>query len=177
MIDFAQLKKDVPIENAVAFLGLNLKPEGQQLRGACPTCKKGGDRTLVVTPSKGVFYCFTDKKGGDMLALVAHIQNVPIKEAGQFIADKVKAPHTVPEKKKGEEAVSLQPLEYLDMGHEAVVAVGFPEEVCKAVGIGYATKGLMRGYVAIPIRLPNGTLIGYAGIMETAKLPPTWRLT
>jgi hypothetical protein len=48
----------------------------------------------------------------------------------------------------------------------------------RALGIGYASKGLMKGYVAIPIRLPTGELTGYIGISE-AKLPksstfPTW---
>lgn len=179
MVDFAQLKKDVPIENVIGFLGLTMKPDGAQLRSPCPACEKGGDRALVVTPAKGVFYCFAAKTGGDLLALVSHINKVTIKEAGQFIAGKITAPDspTVPENKKGHDSDGeFKPLTYLEHDHELVTAVGFPDEVCKAVGIGYAPKGLMRGHIAIPIRLPDGHLVGYVGV-EQAKLPPTWRLT
>jgi hypothetical protein len=57
-----------------------------------------------------------------------------------------------------------------------VDAVGFDPETAKALGIGYASKGLMRGTVAVPIRLEDGTLTGYLGITE-AKLPPKWHLS
>jgi hypothetical protein len=36
----------------------------------------------------------------------------------------------------------------------------------EALGIGYTSKGMMKGYVAIPIRLPTGELTGYIGIIE-----------
>jgi hypothetical protein len=36
-----------------------------------------------------------------------------------------------------------------------------------------ANRGIMRGHVAVPIRLQDGTLAGYIGITE-AKLPPRW---
>jgi hypothetical protein len=46
----------------------------------------------------------------------------------------------------------------------------------EALGIGYAPKGMMKGYVAIPIRLPTGELTGYIGITE-AKLPKEFHLS
>jgi hypothetical protein len=42
--------------------------------------------------------------------------------------------------------------------------------------IGYAPKGMMKGYVAIPTRLPTGELTGYIGITE-AKLPKEFHLS
>jgi hypothetical protein len=51
-----------------------------------------------------------------------------------------------------------------------VEALGLTQEAAEALGIGYASKGMMKGYVAIPIRLPTGELTGYIGIPE-AKLP------
>jgi hypothetical protein len=42
-----------------------------------------------------------------------------------------------------------------------------------ALGIGYAPRGLMKGQVAIPIRLPTGD---YVGITE-AKLPKEFHLS
>jgi len=44
------------------------------------------------------------------------------------------------------------------------------------LGIGYAPKGMMKGYVAIPIRLPTGELTGYIGVTE-AKLPKEFHLS
>jgi hypothetical protein len=34
----------------------------------------------------------------------------------------------------------------------------------------------MRGTVAVPIRLEDGTLAGYIGVTEIEKLPPKWQL-
>jgi hypothetical protein len=58
------------------------------------------------------------------------------------------------------------PLDYLEHDHITVEALGLAE----ALGIGYAPKGMMKGYVAIPIRLPTGELTGYIGVTEE-KLP------
>lgn len=171
-VDFQELKARVSIEQASQLLGLTLKQDGHQFRSACPACNKGGERAIVITPAKGVYYCFAEKKGGDQLALVQHIRGCTIKEAGQFLSGD--AP--VPEKKKGEEPFVLQPLAYLEPEHELVIAIGFPFDVCNAVGIGYAPKGIMRGTVAVPIRLSSGKLVGYIGV-ENAKLPSQWRLT
>ena len=80
-VDFAELKTRVSIEQATQMLGLNLTPHGSQHRGPCPVCKTGGDRALVVTPAKGLFYCFAAKSGGDAIALVAHIRGISVKDA------------------------------------------------------------------------------------------------
>jgi hypothetical protein len=168
-LDFDAIKQRVSLEDAMKMLGLVMKPSNNQFRGPCPTCKDGGPRTLVITPGKG-FYCFTAKAGGDQIALVAHIKGVSAKEAAQFLAgDSPRG--TVPESESGSETKKLAPLPYLEHEHPAIDAVGFAPEFCKAHGIGYAGKGLMRGYVAIPFRDEHGTLLGYVGVQD-AKLPP-----
>ena len=80
-VDFAELKTRVSIEQAVQMLGINLVPHGSQYRGGCPVCKTGGDRALIVTPAKGLFYCFAKKTGGDVIALTAHIRGISVKDA------------------------------------------------------------------------------------------------
>jgi DNA primase len=86
-VDFAELKTRVSIEQAMQMLGLTLTIHGSQYRGACPVCKAGGDRALIVTPAKGLFYrfaCRGDKKlngAGDAIALTAHIRGISVKEA------------------------------------------------------------------------------------------------
>jgi hypothetical protein len=69
-IDFAALKQRVSIEQAARLLGLTLKQNGTQLRGPCPACGTTDQRALVLTPSKGMFYCHDAKTGGYLFRLV-----------------------------------------------------------------------------------------------------------
>lgn len=172
-IDFQDLKKSLAIEDAVPLLGLTLKPSGGQLRGACPACKAGGDRALVITPSKQVFYCFGASQGGDVIAFAAHIRSCSMKEAAEFLAGKTRHDPvasgstgqarseglTVPENKKA----GLNPLTYLLAKHPAVQALGITPETCSHFGAGYAPKGIMRGRLAIPIHDGQGELLAYCG--------------
>lgn len=57
-IDFAELKSHVGIESVVAMLDIRLKKFGDQWRGRCPIHGGGNDREFVVTPRKGLYYCF-----------------------------------------------------------------------------------------------------------------------
>lgn len=170
-IDFEELKQRVSIEQAVSLLNLDVAMSGKQRRGKCPVCEGNSDRNLVITPDKSVYYCFSDGKGGDQIALVAHIRGCSIKEAASFLAG------NKPEEKKSKEGHErgFQPLDYLQHDHEAVLAVGLEPDDAEALGIGYAPRGVLRGTVAVPVRLSDGKLAGYIGITE-AKLPPSWKL-
>ena len=186
-IDFAVVKETISFADAVSLLNLDLKPSGNQWRGKCPACKSGGDRALVVTEGKG-FFCFSLKRGGDQIALAAHVLDLPAKEAAQELAQRagivpgkgtVPSTGTVPRnssRERGGESSKLEPLSYLEHDHEAVHAVGFDPHKAKAMGIGYAPRGIMRGTVAVPIRDEEGTLLGYIGITE-AKLPSDFTST
>ncbi len=57
-----------------------------------------------------------------------------------------------------------------------VEALGLSQETAETLGIGYAPKGMTKGYVDIPIRLPTGELTGHIGITE-AKLPKEFHLS
>ena len=48
----------------------------------------------------------------------------------------------------------------LEFDQVTVEPLGIPPDSAEALGIGYAPKGMMKGYVAIPIRLPTGGLTG-----------------
>jgi len=166
-VDFAALKEAISIDRVVDLLGLSMKQTGGQLRGPCPVCQSGGDRALVVTPEKGVYYCFADKKGGDLIALAAHIREESAKDAATFIHNAF----TVPEAKEVKEtAKKLQPLS-LDPNHELVTAIGFDPEAADALGIGYCAKGVMKEMVAIPLRDETGELQHYVGVDQPVTLP------
>lgn len=171
-IDFEAVKANNPIADVAERLGLTLKKSGNTLRGPCPS-GEGGERGLAITPSKGVWYSFPLQKGGDVLALVQLVQDCDVKEAAQFLAGTEpleKAARPSPE--RGAER-GFRPLTYLEPEHPAVEALGLEPEDAKALGIGYASRGTLRGMVAVPIRSEDGTLAGYIGITD-AKLPPKW---
>lgn len=170
-LNFEEIKAANPISEVVERLGLNMSKSGASLRGKCPTCESGGDRNLVVTPDKNVFFCFSDGKGGDVLQLVSHVKKIGVKEAASWLA----GPSSAKEKEKGDKpAVGFAPLDYLEPDHEAVIALGFEPGDADRIGIGFAKRGIMKGLVAVPIRLTDGRLCGYIGISE-AKLPPGFK--
>lgn len=177
LLDFDQIKRDHSIDQVAERLGLDLKKSGNQLRGPCPSGEEG-PRKFVITPEKGVWYSFALGKGGDVLALVQLVNSCTVKEAAQFlVGDTVpleKAKQSSPKQSSGSER-GFKPLDYLVHDHEAVEALGFDSEVAQATGIGYAPRGVLKGQVAIPIRLADGTLAGYIGVIE-ATLPPKWHL-
>lgn len=176
-VDFAALKQRLTIEKTAELLGLELRQSGSTFRGPCPACGSGGDRALVITPAKQVWYCWAAHVGGDLIALTAHVRKCEPKEAAGWLdggtspsSKKEQSPE--PSTPKG--TSTLQPLD-LEYDHPAVAALGFDPVDAQQLGIGYAGRGIMRGLVAIPIRLADGTLTGYIGVEEIAKLPPRWQ--
>jgi DNA primase len=182
-IDFADLKTRISIHQVMTMLGMTLKQQGAQYRGPCPI-HGGGDRAMVVTPAKGVFYCFAEKKGGDQIALCSHVREVPVKDAARAIAEhygtvplpaarnstipgnSTSPSDTVPQGQAVQERPreALRPLDYLQPEHEAVQALGVSPEACTAFGSGYAPKGILRGRLAIPIHDHTGQkLLAYVG--------------
>ena len=92
-IDFQELKARVTIQQVLDMLGVkNLKPHGETLRGHCPCCKEGNDRVFVVTPAKNIYYCFAEKKGGDIIELSSRFWRVTQREAAGRIAKHFGAP-------------------------------------------------------------------------------------
>jgi DNA primase len=167
-VNFDEVKERVSLLDTVALLGLELTKRGETYRGTCPVCEGSKDRALVVTPGKG-WYCFTGKVGGDQIGLVSHIKGLPAKEAAQFLAGDV--PKETPKKP----SEGFKALDYLQPEHDAVQALGFDVETAKALQLGYAPRGVMKGTVAVPLYTSQGKLAGYIGITE-ALLPPKWNI-
>lgn len=165
-VDFAAIKRATTIEYVANFLGLETKKHGDQLRCACPATG-GGDRALVITPGKDLWYCFSPKckKGGDMLELIAHVHQISTREAALALQK-----HLWPQG-------DLKELDYLLHDTERVQSLGMPAHVAKAIGAGYAPRGTMAGRVVFPLRDKNGKLVAYLGVNEEGvKLPKNFFL-
>ncbi len=85
-LDFETIKADYPISRVVELLELELKPSGKQMRGKCPVCEGDSQRNLVITPNKGLYYCFSEQKGGDQLALIGHVKQMGVKDAAAWLS-------------------------------------------------------------------------------------------
>jgi len=187
-LDFKQLKDEVRIENACRSLNLTMAKAGAQMRGPCPACKTGGDRAMAINTDKQSFYCFPSRVGGDVIGLAAHVLSVSQKDGAAWLAEQflqfpseegtgetVPQRGTVPNSSPQPPAQGMPPLDHLEADHPAVDAVGFDAATARILGIGYAGKGIMRGLVAIPVRLADGSIAGYVGVSE-ARLPSKWHL-
>jgi CHC2 zinc finger len=183
-IDFADLKSRITITQVAEWLALTLKPSGDQQRGACPICNTGGDRALVLTPARGLFYCFPAKVGGDLIKLVAHIKACSQNEAAQLIQSQFggTAP-AIPARASGavrhssstapqNQKAGLNPLAYLEPEHPAVQALGVSPSTAEAFGSGYAGKGVLRGRYAVPVHSKDGILLAYVGIAVSKEQSP-----
>ena len=69
------------------------------------------------TPDKKVFYYFSDKKGGDLIQLVAHINQSRVKNAAIWISgEKQPAKGTLPKEKKPAKAKFSEDIRVLTSG-------------------------------------------------------------
>jgi DNA primase len=164
-VDFKELRDKLSIESVAAWLGLELKRSGEQLRGQCP-CGKSGDRAFTVTPSKGLYRCF--EKGcphwGDGISLTALARNTTQKDAAaelqrHFIGQ---TPSQTPQNGTGAKDLASV-ASYLIYDHESVQALGIDAQTAKYFTAGYKPKGMFSGRIAIAIHDQAGTLIGYMG--------------
>lgn len=183
-IDFNEIKRRVSLSQCITMLGLQMKHTGGQYRSACPV-HGGGERTLVVTPNRG-FYCFGEKKGGDQIALVAHVKQVSNREAAEAIClhyglDLLPEPKEQPTKAaqppapaaKGNRA--FDPAAYaarLDPAHEKLAALGISPETFKLFGAGFASGGVNRGRLAMPLHDRAGNFVCYFGRALSGESPP-----
>jgi hypothetical protein len=145
-VDFEALKARVKIEQTIPLLGLKLRQHGDQYRGLCPACKQGGDRALAINSGKQSYYCFSQRKGGDLIALVAHVRGMIQKDAAAYLdqqfgnsaqshSDTVHSSRNSSPTPQAPRERELKPLDYL-VFTEAVEGLGLTEATCTAWGAG-----------------------------------------
>ena len=194
-IDLDEIKRSVPIERVVAFLGIpGLKPRGaRQWKGPCPFCK-GVDCFVVSSDGgrdkTGAFNCFKCPAGGDQIELVSLSRGHPRKDRqGAFAAAKElhekfvaasggggsgdRSSNASPQPSR-EKRAGFDPAAYaktLDPAHEALAGLGIDPETLRQWKAGYASSGVLRGRLALPIAAKDGTVIGYFGRATRGESP------
>jgi DNA primase len=135
-VDFAEIKSRYPIEDVARnMLGIVLKP-GAALRAKCPLCTSDDPRHFAITPAKNAFYCFYEKKGGDVLSLVSRLRGCTVKEAAEAIAAHFGADRRdiSPSPKQAEKKGAFDAEKYLrtlEPEHEAVSKLGVSAETLR----------------------------------------------
>lgn len=92
-----EIRLRINIEDLVGGY-VQLKKAGRNLRGLCPF---HGEKTpsFMVSPEKGIAYCFGCHQGGDIFKFIQLIENVDFNEAVKILADKanVTLPRQLPQ--------------------------------------------------------------------------------
>jgi DNA primase len=178
-VDFAALKQQISISQVVQMLGLKMKQNGAQWRGECPSCRRGGERALAVNTDKQSYFCFSDRKGGDVIALVSHITGKSARDAAQqiathfrFVGNGSQVPDTAPQAPKGRQGFDAQAyLKGLDPASEQLAPLGISPETLQHFGAGYCKTGLNRGRLAFALCDREGNILGFAGrALDTGQL-------
>ena len=169
--DFQAIKAQATFEQVLEMLGVPFKVIGEQLRAKCPICKDPNERGLVCTPAKGLYYCFHEKQGGDVIKLVSLALGIPEKEAAEKIAKHIGLEAEKPAPGKAEptkgpttKPTGLQPLDYLQTDWDGREDLSVSPETLKHFAAGYAPKGMMQGRLAVPLHDKNGSLVAYVGV-------------
>jgi DNA primase len=176
MADFATLKEKITIVQALEMLGVmqQLNREGKGFRGPCPICKEGGNRSFQVYPETNSYYCWSERKGGSIIDLVARRNRVDEATAGRQLAShfKMDSPRQPADNGSGGAKFNAEEFaKHLDPAHEALRGLGISAETLRAVGGGYCTRPSLRGRLALPIRDENGTMTGFFGIALDGQEP------
>lgn len=83
---FTFIKERVPILDVVSEY-VSLKPAGSYWKGLSPF-KDEKTPSFTVSPSRGIYYCFSTAQGGDVIDFVAKIENCSPLEAAQLLAER-----------------------------------------------------------------------------------------
>jgi DNA primase len=66
---------------------IELKKAGRNWRGLCPFHKEKTP-SFMVSPEKGIAYCFSCRKGGDIFAFIQELEGMDFPQAVEFLAEK-----------------------------------------------------------------------------------------
>lgn len=92
-----QIKERLTIEEVVSSY-VDLKQAGKNLRGLSPFSPEKTP-SFYVSPDRGVYYCFSTSKGGDMFTFIQEMEGVDFKESLRMLATRAGV-ELVPEKKE-----------------------------------------------------------------------------
>ena len=200
-VSFAEVKVRVTFEMLLAHYGLQdgFTRKGDALAGPCPICQSAGKRPFSVNLRKNAWYCFAKcQGGGNILDFVSRKEGVEIRRAAELLdrwfglglgaGPPPTEARASPETRRTAPAPPVPAanppltfaLKQLDPAHPGFAAYGLSEATARAFEAGHCARGMLRDYLAIPVRNRVGELVAYVGLdpdpaaPERYKLPPTF---
>ncbi len=156
-----EIKMRLPIDQLVAQY-CQLKRKGKSFVALCPF-HNDSKPSLLVSPDKGIAYCFACQSGGDIFSFVQKIEGVDFPEALKILAEKAgvelpkfggreKVSASKDEKQRIRECLDaaqrffMQRLKKTSVASEYVMKRGVTEELLQTFGIGYAPDSFSETY-------------------------------
>ncbi len=82
--ELERLKAEVSVERLVETYGVELKPAGKDLLGRCPF-HEDREASLVVTPAKNLWHCFSCQIGGGPIDWMMKAKGVSFRHAVELL--------------------------------------------------------------------------------------------
>jgi DNA primase len=174
-VNFAAVKQAVTLEAVLRHYQVDDLQGGRggRYRGRCPIHRGEGRDAFHIDVERKIFHCFSCGAGGDVLDLVALLNQCTLREAALQLKDWFpgaatrRDPPTRQRVTKGNICVN-PPLRFtlrdVDGRHAYLAAREIHEDTAAQFGVGfYPGPGLMSGRVVIPIHDERGRLVAYAG--------------
>lgn len=166
---------------------------GDQWHGYCPLPShvhkgEGGkprSPSFSVNLTRGIFQCFSGCAKGNVLEFVIRMEGFNPEIGEEFRQGAIRASEiflsTAPAQTVSPAKLSAKPvkveeelpevvnapldfaLQGLNPHHPYLKARGFTVKTIAHFGLGLASRGIMKDRIAIPLKNPNGQLVGYAG--------------
>jgi DNA primase len=192
-VDYKELKQRVRIDHVLTQYGVleRLKRKGENLVGPCPIHKGSNATQFHVSLAKNNFNCFGDcHGGGNVIDFVAKMEGIDIRAAALKLQEwfgpgtgeqgngnrpvSTPAANKTPVQSRPQELAKEKTderknpplpfaLKHLDHEHPYLATRGLTTKTIEEFGLGYCTKGLMKGRIAIPVHNENGELVAYGG--------------
>ena len=183
LVDFTTIKQSVSMEQVLDHYGLTprLRRSTDGFRGVCPIHGGHNPTQFCVSITRDCWVCFGDcNEGGSVLDFVRRMEKVSLREAAQLIQQWFGIQPLADDNPRNDEVayrpevadelhkcVPNPPLRFalsdLDTRHPYLALRGLLPETIATFGLGYCTKGLMAGRIAIPIHNADGQVVAYAG--------------
>ncbi len=176
------------------------KTKRGELVGPCPIHGGTNGTSFNVDTGKNVFHCFSQCGGGNVLDLVMRIEGIEIREAGEKLCDwfdlQFDRQERTAHQREGptsdagsastasigsrndsdernsplDETLVAKIHKNMKVDHPYLFERGLTVPTIERFGVGYCTRGMMQGRIAIPIHNDAGDVVAFVGRAVAEKL-------
>lgn len=149
MDELDQIRNKLSIEEVVAPY-VQLKQAGRNFKALCPFHQEKSP-SFIISPDKGLAYCFGCRKGGDIFAFIQEVENIEFPEAVKLLAEKAGVElsnnHSGANKQEKDRVLELlteshqffqQQLQKNKAAQQYLEQRGYNNEACTKLGLGFA---------------------------------------